>query len=216
MNLTTTVAKLLRPVRRRIGAMITRGYVLNVDAGGKRIRLKVGLREGEIADLVELLEPYGFSAPPLPDRDGVLTLALGGHGNHRVGLNAGGRKHRPRDLKPGEVCLYTDEGDEIRLKRGRVIGVVAGEKLQVDTKEAVVNATTKATVTSPEITAVASTSVRLETPLVYTTGQIQAEGDITDQVAAGGVSMASMRDTYDGHTHPGDSGGTTGSPNQTM
>ena len=33
----------------------------------------------------------------------------------------------------------------------------------------------------------------------------------------GGKNMAfSMRDIYDEHTHPGDSGGTTGVPNQQM
>lgn len=56
----------------------------------------------------------------------------------------------------------------------------------------------------------AATKVRLVTPLLEVTGEIK------DRCDSGGLTMAGMRSTYNGHTHPGDSGGTTGTPNQGM
>jgi phage baseplate assembly protein V len=59
-----------------------------------------------------------------------------------------------------------------------------------------------------EITA--TTKLRLVTPLLEVTGEIK------DRCDSSGATMAGMRATYNGHTHPGDSGGTTGTPNQGM
>jgi phage gp45-like len=94
--------------------------------------------------------------------------------------------------------LFTDEGDEIRLKRGRVISVIAGSKVEVTAPEAVFNC---------------ATSVTLNTPKVIASGDIEAAGQIRD----GTGTMQSMRDTYNSHNHPeNDSGGPTDSPNQPM
>lgn len=59
-----------------------------------------------------------------------------------------------------------------------------------------------------EITA--ATKVRMVTPLLEVTGEIK------DRCDTNGKTMSGMRSTYDSHTHPGDSGGTTGLPNQPM
>lgn len=57
---------------------------------------------------------------------------------------------------------------------------------------------------------VAAAKVRMITPLLEVTGEIKDLCDTT------GKTMSGMRSTYNGHTHPGDSGGTTGTPNQGM
>lgn len=49
---------------------------------------------------------------------------------------------------------------------------------------------------------------------VETTNTVKAAGDITDNSAGGGKSMANMRQVFDSHDHNGDSGGVTGKPNQ--
>ncbi len=59
-----------------------------------------------------------------------------------------------------------------------------------------------------EITA--TTKLRLVTPLLEVTGEIK------DRCDTDGATMKGMRTTYNSHTHPGDSGGTTGTPNQGM
>lgn len=57
---------------------------------------------------------------------------------------------------------------------------------------------------------VAAVKVRMVTPLLEVTGEIK---DLCDGT---GKTMSAMRSTYNSHTHPGDSGGTTGTPNQVI
>ena len=56
------------------------------------------------------------------------------------------------------------------------------------------------------------TSVDFTTPEVTMSGNLVVAGNVSD---ANG-SMQEIRDTYNSHTHPGDSGGTTGTPNTPM
>lgn len=69
--------------------------------------------------------------------------------------------------------------------------------------------TGKITATTPGEYEINAAKLRVNAP-------IEATGDITDTVGGSGQSMAGMRQTYNSHTHPGDSGGTTGTPNQEM
>jgi phage baseplate assembly protein V len=50
---------------------------------------------------------------------------------------------------------------------------------------------------------------------LYVTQNIKAGGDIYDHNGEHG-SVATLRSTYNSHTHTGDSGGTTSAPNQTV
>ena len=50
---------------------------------------------------------------------------------------------------------------------------------------------------------------------LLTTGNITSNGQIADLGGTRGT-LSQLRDTYNSHTHPGDSGGTTGTPNQTI
>ncbi|MFC3340805.1 phage baseplate assembly protein V [Paracandidimonas soli] len=158
--------------------------------------LQLRMTAGETKDGVEHFEPYGYTAHPLRGAE-HLTAFMNGDRSHAVVLCVADRRHRVRGLKPGEVCLYTDEGDEIRFQRGRVIGVTAGSRLDV---------------TAPEVVVRASVKVTLDTPLVHATKDIKADGHISDALG----SMQGMRDRFNGHDHPGDSGGTTGKTNQRM
>lgn len=57
-----------------------------------------------------------------------------------------------------------------------------------------------------EIQVKAKTKVRIESP------RLECTGEIIDRIDSGGRSMSAMRAVYNGHTHPGDSGGQTGGP----
>lgn len=56
----------------------------------------------------------------------------------------------------------------------------------------------------------ADTAVRMEVPLLEVTGEIR------DRCDAGGVTMSSMRDAYNPHTHSDPQGGIVGAPSQGM
>ncbi|MCR4146661.1 phage baseplate assembly protein V [Alcaligenes faecalis] len=176
---------------------IARGTLSLVDAARKLQGLQVRLTAGEVKDGVEHVEPYGFTSHPLPGAEAVLGF-VGGNRSHCVAFIVTDRRYRPVGLQRGEVCLFTHEGDEIRLKQGRVISIAAGAKIEVTAPEAVFNC---------------STSVTLNTPKVIATGDIEAAGEIRDGVG----TMSSMRGTFNGHDHPeNDNGGPTDKPNQRM
>ena len=93
-----------------------------------------------------------------------MAAFIGGDRSHGVVIVVADRRFRLQGLKPGEVALYTDEGDRIHFKRGRILDI---ETLTLNIK--------------------ATDSVNFDTPLISTTGRIESAGD---QVAAG-VSQVS-------------------------
>lgn len=181
----------------------------------------------------EFFQHYGYTSRPKPGAEVIFIR----QGNAIVAIASDDRRYR-LEIEEGEVALYSDEGDKIHLKRGRIIEIIGGEKITASTKIAEVNATTSATVTSPTVTVVASTKVTLQTPLAEVTGDVTVGGtiDVTGAanfgntlVAAGALSSATsiadptgtmqgMRQIYNGHTHPenGTGGGTTSTPTQGM
>jgi len=123
--------------------------------------LQMRLTAGEVNDDMEHFEPYGFTSNPLPGAEAVATF-LGGDRSHAIVLVVADRRYRLQSLVPGEVAIYTDEGDKIHLKRGRVI----------DIETSTLNIR-------------ASTAVNFDTPTLTQTGKILSQGD---QVA-GGISQ---------------------------
>ncbi|UZE30317.1 phage baseplate assembly protein V [Pseudomonas asplenii] len=142
-------------------SMLARGTVVLANAGKKMQSLQIRLTAGELKDGVEHFEPYGFTSNPHAGAE-VLTAFLGGDRSHAVVLIAADRRYRISEVAPGEVVIYSDEGDKVHLKRGRVIDV---ETVILNVK--------------------ATGSVNIDTPRMNVTGEIHSGGD---QVA-GGVSQ---------------------------
>lgn len=59
--------------------------------------------------------------------------------------------YRMKGLKTGEVAIYTDEGDSIVLKRGRLIEVTT-QTLRINTQVMEVNASSKIDLNTPMVT----------------------------------------------------------------
>lgn len=195
MNQQRFAQRMIGPLWRRLRLLVSRGVLKLVDDSLKLQSVQVTLL-GDQPATAERFQEYGYTSHPHPGAEAIVA-AVGGARAHLVALSVDDRRYRPKGLKAGEVCLYTDEGDEIRFKRGRVIAVKAGASLDV---------------TAPVVTVKASTSVTYDTPIFTVTGDIKANGQITDATS----SMQDMRDTYNGHNHDGDSGGSTSTPNQGM
>jgi phage baseplate assembly protein V len=148
-------------------SMLVRGTVIMADAARKLQTLQVRLTAGEIKDGAEHFEAYGLTSHPLPGAE-VLTAFLGGDRSHAVVLVASDRRYRIKELKPGEVVMYSDEGDKVHFKRGRVIEI---ETMTLKVK--------------------AGTMVEFDTPLIRATGRIESAGD---QVAAGISQIGHLHD----------------------
>ncbi|SES28076.1 phage baseplate assembly protein V [Vreelandella subterranea] len=188
--------KLLSPLWRRLRLLISRAVVARTDSAKGLQILQLDLLRDE-TKRVEHIEPYGYTARPLKGAEAI-AASVGGARGHLVALLATDRRYRKRNLAEGEVALYTDEGDELVFNRGRIVRLNAGSAVEV---------------TAPKVTITASTSITLDTPDVFATGNIKAQGQVSD----GTGSMQGMRDTYNGHNHDeNDNGGPTDAPNQGM
>lgn len=157
-------------------------------------------RPGETFTDREVFQHYGLTSRPLEGAEGILLK----QGNNIILIASDDRRYRIA-ISDGEVALYTDEGDHIHMKRGRLIEVVT------DTLK--ITAGTKVEMTTPLVEMIASSKVLMDTPLVETSGEVRAEQDITDS-GGSGRSMRSMREKYNQHKHPEDASGDTEIPRE--
>ncbi len=125
-----------------LNRMLVRGTVVLAKASSKMQALQMRLTAGEIKDDMEHFEPYGFTSNPLAGAEGIAAF-IGDDRSHG---------------------LYTDEGDKVHLKRGKVIDIETGT---LNIKAAV--------------------AVNFDTPQITQTGKIVSQGD----QLAGGISQIS-------------------------
>lgn len=114
-------------LRSRVTLSMARGVLrLGEDDHGLR-QTQVGLLHGEVRGEIEHLEAYGLTAAPQPGAEAVV-LFLGGERDHPLVLSTPDRRHRPRDLQGGEVCLYAAAGQRITLLANGDVRVYAPGK----------------------------------------------------------------------------------------
>lgn len=138
--------------------LLARCSVALVNATTKMQTAQVRLLAGEVKDNIEHFEPYGFTSNAHEGAEGIAAFFAGDR-SHGVVLCIADRRFRLKELKPGEVALYTDEGDCLHFKRGRV--------LEIQTMT---------------LRVTAGTAVEFDTPVIRMTGKIESAGD---QIAAG-------------------------------
>lgn len=114
--------RLIRPLVSMIRGVLSRGVAKMVNDEPRMQELQVGMLAGELRDRLEHPQPYGFSSVPHDDAECFVGF-LNGSRDHGVVLVADDRRYRVKGRPQGEVSIYTDEGDEIRLRRGRIIEV---------------------------------------------------------------------------------------------
>lgn len=179
----TTFNKLVDPLRRRVRLMIGRAVLAAAADDSKGIQLvQVKLLDGEVGDGVERMQNYGYTSVPKAGAEGVM-VCVSGDRNHGIVVVMDDRRYRLKNLQPGEVAMYTDEGDTIVMKRGRKIEVTAGAEVKVTAPIVKVEASTKVTLTSPLVEMTQNLSVG---------GSVMVVGDVT----ADGISLAN-------HVHGG-------------
>jgi phage baseplate assembly protein V len=120
------LSRWLRPLRQRVANMVARGVVQLVNDGKKQQLVQVGALEGEdiegAGEGAEHFHPYGLSSIPKDGAECVVVFPNGDRG-HPLVVAVSDRRYRPTGGQAGEVCMYTDEGDVIRLGRGHIVSV---------------------------------------------------------------------------------------------
>jgi phage baseplate assembly protein V len=189
----------------RLWMVVGRGKITNVDDSGPIQVVQIKLGADEVRDRTRRVVEYGLAGNPPDGTDGVM-ICIGGDRSNGVVIATNHQPSRMTGLRPGEVAIYDNQGQSVYLTRGGIVVNGAGLPLTVNN--------------TPTVTVNASTKVMLNTPELDVSGQIKAGGDVTDNAASGGKSMAQMRSIYDSHGHPvpnvqsGSATITTNPPNQ--
>lgn len=194
-----------------------RGKIAGLSPAEAVMRADVdGLADEALRD-IEYLQHFGFASCPPAGSDAVV-LPLGGASSHGVVVATQHGSFRIRTLKSGETAVFSEDGAKIVLKRGRIIEADC-DVFRVNCKTYAVNASEAADFVTP----------KLETSAVLTAGgQFNGNGgmavsggggarftgnfDLVGDFSSTGALVNNGKDVGSGHTHTGDSGGTTSPP----
>lgn len=177
---------------------VFRGVLVRVNSTGGVQTVQAKGLAGESLQDAELFQHYGFTSNPLKGTMAVV-VPVNGKTSHSIIIATENATYRLKELKSGEVALYTDEGSSIILKRGRII--------EVNCDDYIVNAKNKYQVNTVNYGVTATDNAIFDTPLL--------KG--TNEVSDANSTMNKMREIYDEHDHNhGGDAGITDPPNQIM
>lgn len=175
----------LRRLANRLRLAVARAVVSLVNDATKLQSVQVQLQEGVVRDKAEHFQAYGFTSVAHPGAEGV-ALSVAGSTDHTVVINVADRRFRMTGLQSGEVAMHDDLGHSIYLTRNGIVINGAGHQLLMTNLA----------------------KLRVEAP-------IESTSDIKDRCDGAGKTMASMRTTFNGHTH-NETGVVTAGPNSAM
>lgn len=121
-DLAGLLEQLLHPVRTRLANIAARAVVRLVKDATNLQSLQLGVLADEDIDDAENFQQYGFSSVPMPGAEAVAVFPNGDRG-HPLVIATADRRYRPTGRAPGEVTLYTKEGDEIHFAAGHIIRI---------------------------------------------------------------------------------------------
>lgn len=182
----------LDPIKRRIAMAVSRSVVRLVKDDESRQRLQVEILKGELRDGVERAQDYGFTSHPLAGCDAIIVCG-GGSREQAIAVVVDDRRYRLK-LQPGEVAMYDDLGNAVKLLRDKV-HVVGMQEIHAEAPTVRVGATT-VIIDADSTTFNSDLAVNGNTTF---NGQVTANGKRIDET----------------HTHSGvqTGGGNTGTPN---
>ncbi|MED8995635.1 baseplate assembly protein, partial [Escherichia coli] len=99
-----------------------------------------------------------------------------------VVVASGHQAYRINGLSSGEVVVYNQWGQSIRLNESGIV-------VEANNQPVAVNSATTLTVTATD-------EVMLNTP------SLKVTGDITDNCGNNNTTLKALRDAYNNHTHP--------------
>jgi phage baseplate assembly protein V len=108
-----------RQISARLSTMISRGVITLVDDSGPTQLVQVETFDGQLADDVEIFQPWGVSFNPTVGSE-VIVFALGGAQEHLIALCATDRDVRPTESEGGEGGLYTEQGWKVFVNEAGV------------------------------------------------------------------------------------------------
>jgi phage baseplate assembly protein V len=160
----TTANRLYRRVMMAVAPALK---ITATDDSGPIHRAQVRGFPNETIDNMPVLQIYGLASHAMPGSDATAIFASGDRSNGVI-VATGNQQHRLRNLNPGEVALYDNNGTVVKLAGGGNVQITC---------------TGSVTVTAPSITIAADTITIAGkgggNATVNLTGDIHATGTIT-------------------------------------
>lgn len=119
----------------RVRLMLGRATVNLVDDERGLQEMQIDLLADETQDAVERVQNYGFTAVPHPGAEAV-TACPGGLRSHVVVLAVDDRRYRLKGLAAGEVAMFDDLGNVVKLGRNR-IEIMAASAIHLEAPDGV-------------------------------------------------------------------------------
>lgn len=188
------IDRLLRPITRRLSAMVVRAVVVEVVEDLQRQGLQVRMDSDESGDNIERFQQYGFSSVPPPDSEAIIA-ALKGNLAQRIALAVEKKELRPKG-DPLDVFLYHAEGHHMRLSKDG--------KLIIPVTDAILEASNSVTIISPQTLIQGPLHVTggISTDLgIYATGSIISGSAMTATGVVSGSDLMAGNISYLGHRH---------------
>ena len=102
--------KHVKDLRRKLCLTVARGLIHSVD---DEYKAQASFLYDEPKNKTDIIQQYGFTSKPLKDSECIGICP--GNRENMVIIATDNKRYRPK-IKPGEVSLYTHEGDGIHLK----------------------------------------------------------------------------------------------------
>lgn len=104
----STVRALIAPLQRRVGLMLLRGTLGNIDDTQNMQSVQVQHLSDQARDDVERFQQFGFTSVPSQGAE-VIVVAIGGDSDHPIAVVVDDRRYRPTGLSEGESAVYTKQ-----------------------------------------------------------------------------------------------------------
>lgn len=117
----------------RIRLMLGRAILKLVNDATGIQSMQVELLSDEVQDDVERFQDYGFTSRPHPEAEAIVAC-MGGLRSHSVIIAVDDRRFRLKNLQEGEVALYDDLGNLVKLGRD-ALEIVGASKVKVSAPE---------------------------------------------------------------------------------
>ncbi|MBD3611120.1 MAG: phage baseplate assembly protein V [Hydrogenovibrio crunogenus] len=174
---------MLREIANRLKMLFSVGTPTRVETDMLQIRLATGITN----DKIKRLHNYGFLSRPVANRSKAYTLFMGGDVSRGVAFCVED-KTVEFELQPGEVAMKDDKGNLVHFTASG-IQITTANTLTINASQTVINSPT---------TINGATTINADTTI---------NGKVTN---SGGINIDGIE--FGSHTHQGDSGGTTGTP----
>lgn len=105
---------------RRMLMVVGRGRITTGSDTGMVQMQQVQIGATETRDNTPRVAEYGFTSMPLPGCHAVVIF-VGGDRSNGVIVATNDQAHRMKNLKPGEVAIYDDQGQSVYLTRTGIV-----------------------------------------------------------------------------------------------